>query len=197
MFSLRRPSSPLHVVVGLGNPGREYEGTRHNIGARIVDAWGREARLIFKASRPFKSRIAPGKLENASFLLVLPQTFMNLSGVAVRAVLRKKSAETRRLLLVHDDVALPLGTLRFKQGGGAGGHNGVASVIAHVGSPDFARLRIGVGPRPAGQDLSDFVLGRFSPSDAAAVRAVADAAQQALTLWLSRGTVPCMDRYNG
>jgi len=130
------------------------------------------------------------------FCLVLPQTFMNLSGVAVRAVVRKKAVEIPRLLIVHDEAALPLGTIRFKEDGSAGGHNGLASCIAHLKTRGFVRLRIGIGPQPAEQDLSDFVLERFSRHEGPAVDAALAAAREAITFWLEQGTVPCMNRYN-
>jgi len=184
------------VVVGLGNPGPEYERTRHNVGARVVRQWAQGRRHAFKANRSFNSFIAQGDCDGRPFLLVLPQTFMNLSGVAVRAVVRKKAVPAGRLLVVHDDVALPLGTVRFKEGGSDGGHKGLASCIAHLGSPGFVRLRIGVGPRPDGQDLSDFVLERFCRREEPAARQTLEEACQALTLWLAQGTVPCLNRYN-
>ena len=196
MFTLRRSPSRLCVVVGLGNPGPDYARTRHNAGARAVRERAEDRRLAFKKNRSFKSLIAEGKLGDRSFWLVLPQTFMNLSGVAVRAVVRKKVVPAGQLLVVHDDVGLPLGTIRFKEDGSDGGHNGLASCIAHLGTPDFVRLRIGVGPRPAGEDLSDFVLERFDRGEEPAARQAVKAARQALTLWLDQGTVPCMNKYN-
>ncbi len=196
MFTLRCSPSRLCVVVGLGNPGPDYAGTRHNAGARTVLEWAQGRRLAFKKNRSFKSFIAGGEDDGRPFWLVLPQTFMNLSGVAVRAVVRKKAVPAGQLLVVHDDVGLSLGTIRFKEGGSDGGHNGLASCIAHLGTPDFVRLRIGVGPRPAGEDLSDFVLERFLRGEEPAARQAVEAARQALTLWLAQGTVPCMNRYN-
>jgi len=196
VFTLSRLSSSLCVVVGLGNPGPDYERTRHNAGARVVRQWAQGQRRAFKANRSFRSLVAQGELDGRPFLLVLPQTFMNLSGVAVRAVVRRKAVPAGRLLVVHDDVALSLGTVRVKEGGSDGGHKGLASCIAHLGSPAFVRLRIGVGPRPDGQDLSDFVLERFRRSQEPAARHALEAARQALTLWLGQGTVSCMNRYN-
>jgi len=193
---LRRSPSRLCVVVGLGNPGPDYARTRHNVGARTVWGWAQERRLDFKKSRSFKSLIAEGQDSSRPFWLVLPQTFMNLSGVAVQAVVRKKAVSAGRLLVVHDDVDLPLGTVRFKEGGSDGGHNGLASCIAHLGNSDFVRLRIGVGPRPAGEDLSDFVLARFSRGEEPAARQAGEAARRALTLWLAQDTASCMNTYN-
>ena len=184
------------MVVGLGNPGPDYKETRHNAGARVVLEVARERRLAFRASRSFRSFIARADVDGRPFCLVLPQTFMNLSGVAVRAVVRKKAVDLCRLLVVHDDVALPLGAVRFKMGGSAGGHNGLASVIAHLKSSDFARLRVGIGPRPEKQDLSDFVLERCPGRDEPAIRVAEDAAREAVAMWLSQGTVASMNRYN-
>jgi PTH1 family peptidyl-tRNA hydrolase len=195
-FARRGKPSPLNVVVGLGNPGPGYAPTRHNIGARAVRTWAAAGRRTFKKSRSFKSDIIRGDLEGLSYMLVLPQTFMNLSGVAVRAVVRKNNVEMRRLLVVHDDVALPLGTLRFKEGGSAAGHNGLSSLIAHLKTDAFVRLRIGIGPRPAAGDLSDFVLGRFTSREEAAAGEAAAQAREAVTLWLKQGTTACMNRYN-
>lgn len=196
MFILRRSSPRLCVVVGLGNPGPEYASTRHNAGARTLRAWAQERRLAFRKDRSSRSLLAEGEDGGRPFRLVLPQTFMNLSGVAVRAVVRRKGVLPGRLLVVHDDVALPLGTVRFKEGGSDGGHQGLASCIAHLGTGDFVRLRIGVGPQPAAEDLSDFVLGRFCRDEQPAAREAVAAACRALTLWLTRGTVSCMNTYN-
>jgi len=196
VFTLSRPPSRLCVVVGLGNPGPAYARTRHNAGARVVLGWAQDRRLDFKKERSLNSLVARGRGADRPFWLVVPQTFMNLSGAAVRTVVRKKAVPTGQLLIVHDDVGLPLGTVRFKEGGSDGGHNGLASCIAHLKTADFARLRIGIGPRPAAEELSDFVLARFTREEQAALGAAVAAAREALTLWLDQGTVPCMNKYN-
>lgn len=150
----------LKIIVGLGNPGREYEGTRHNIGFRVVDGvvadWGGQ----FKLEPKWKAEVAAAR----GMLFVKPMTYMNESGMCVGPLMKYFKLTADSLLVVCDDVSLPLGNLRFKPGGSAGGQNGMKSVIQHVGTDRFARLRFGIGAAPKG-GMVGWVLGKFRPDE--------------------------------
>lgn len=185
----------LKVVVGLGNPGSRYDGTRHNVGFAVVDALAASPRCGAGRSR-FQAEVAELAEGDQKVLLVKPETFMNLSGRSVRQVLDFYKVELADLLVVCDDVNLPLGKLRFRARGTHGGHNGLRDIQAHLGTNEYARLRIGVGG-PDADDMVDHVLGRFRPGEKAViVEAIADAVA-GVCLWLREGIEVCMNRYNG
>ena len=189
MFSVK-------LIVGLGNPGREYEATRHNAGAAAVSQFARAHRWALKASRTYKSLIAEGRGEADVVFCCLPQSYMNLSGQAVAAIVAKKKIVLKNILVVHDDVDLPLGALRFKAGGSGAGHNGVASLIERLAERDFARLRIGIGPKPASADLSDFVLSKFFREEQAVASRSLLRASSAIEMWVREGCQKSMNEYN-
>jgi PTH1 family peptidyl-tRNA hydrolase len=152
------------VIAGLGNPGREYEMTRHNIGFIIVQALAIEFNWSFKDEGQFNAKVAKGKVEGCAVHLVLPMTYMNLSGTAIRRYLDYYGIAHQQLVVVTDDVALPFGQLRLRLQGSAGGHNGLKSVEAHLGANDYPRLRVGVG-HPGEQVLAEYVLETFNQSE--------------------------------
>jgi PTH1 family peptidyl-tRNA hydrolase len=187
----------MKAIVGLGNPGEKYAGTRHNIGFAVIDAlsqrWGG---LRFEAA-PVDALIAKRRPPNDdAVLLVKPLTFMNASGEAVGGLLRYYKIDMRDLLIVVDEVQLPLGRLRTRARGSAGGHNGLKSVIAHLG-PEFARLRIGVGRGDARRDLADHVLARFDKDEAADVERITARAADAVDTFLTSGIEAVMNGFNG
>jgi PTH1 family peptidyl-tRNA hydrolase len=189
----------MKVIVGLGNPGREYERTRHNVGWWVVDHLADVWRFD-SWKRDGETRVTTGSVGRARVRLVKPQTYMNLSGSVLRPYLRRPawSAETD-LMVVVDEVALPLGRYRFRARGSAGGHNGLKSIEAALGSQDYARLRVGIAPddpRRRG-DLSDFVLDDFGKHEAEVVRSLMPTLTQALELWTSHGITPVMSRFTG
>ncbi len=186
----------IKLIVGLGNPGLSYRHTRHNAGAQAVERLAKKHRLIFRPNRSFKSLVVSGKIEDINVCLALPQTFMNLSGVAVSALLRKKHIALRDILVVCDDVALPLGEIRLKASGSYGGHNGLASVIERLGTKDFSRLRLGVGSGPGDKDLADYVLSGFQKSERTALNGMLDTAVEAIEVWASKGIDKCMNHFN-
>ena len=183
----------MKLIVGLGNPGRKYAGTRHNVGFDIVDLIASRHRLEWE-SAPAEALLA--KWRAASALLAKPLTFMNLSGQAVGDLLRFFKIDLPDLLVVVDDVNLELGRLRARPGGSAGGHNGLKSLIGLLGSEAFARLRVGVGRGEARRDLADHVLARFDPEERTIVAEAVNRAADAAELFVAEGIELVMNRYN-
>jgi PTH1 family peptidyl-tRNA hydrolase len=183
----------VKLIVGLGNPGRKYAGTRHNVGFDIVDLIASRHRLEWE-SAPAEALIA--KWRGASALLAKPLTFMNLSGQAVGDLLRFFKIDLQDLLVVVDDVNLEVGRLRARPGGSAGGHNGLKSLIGLLGSEEFARLRVGVGRGDARRDLADHVLARFDPEERTIVAEAVGRAADAAELFVTDGIAVVMNRYN-
>ena len=184
----------MRVVVGLGNPGKQYHGTRHNVGFAVVDGLACGPTAGRFQSR-FQAQVAEMMEGNEKVLLVKPETFMNLSGQAVHQVIDFYKVELADLLVVCDDINLPLGKLRIRTKGSHGGHNGLRDIQNHLGTQDYARLRIGVGSGDD-EDLVDHVLGRFRPSERPAIEDALSLAIQAVSLWVGQGVDECMNRYN-
>lgn len=188
--------TPTKLIVGLGNPGKEYERTRHNIGFLVVDEFARR-NGVSVARRDFRALSGDGRIGDARVYVLKPQTFMNLSGESVGAFLRQKPLALSDVLVVTDDIALPLAKLRLRGNGSAGGHNGLKSLIQHLHSPEFPRLRFGVGaPRDASVQI-DYVLGAFSRGEMKDVEEGIDRAVSALETWIADGLEPAMNRFNG
>lgn len=184
------------LIVGLGNPGKEYEGTRHNIGFEVVERFGRLNGIAI-LRRDFRGLVGDGRLAETRIYLLKPQTFMNLSGESVAAFRRQKPLALEEIIVVADDIALPVGRLRLRAGGSAGGHNGLKSLIAHLHSQDFPRLRVGVGaPRDPAVQI-DYVLGRFSRQEQDEVAHSVDRAVAALETWARDGIDRAMNQFNG
>jgi peptidyl-tRNA hydrolase, PTH1 family len=185
----------MKLFVGLGNPGKRYAGTRHNVGYAVVDLLAQSSHASRWQSR-FQGQVAELREDSWKVLLVKPETFMNLSGRCVREVMQFYQVPLEDLLIVCDDINLPLGKLRFRARGSHGGHNGLRDIQAHLGTMEYARLRIGVGS-PDGGDAVDFVLGRFGPTDQAVMDEAVRTAVQAVIVWVERGTEASMNQYNG
>jgi peptidyl-tRNA hydrolase, PTH1 family len=184
----------VKLIVGLGNPGGKYRGTRHNIGFAVVDELARRGRVEFD-SAPVEALVA--KVRGAEpVLLAKPTTFMNASGEAVGGLARYFKIEAANLLIVVDEVQLPLGKLRARARGSAGGHNGLKSLIAHLGD-EFARLRIGVGRGDQRRDLADHVLARFEADETAEVERMTTRAADASEMFITSGIEAVMNAYNG
>jgi PTH1 family peptidyl-tRNA hydrolase len=188
----------MKVIAGLGNPGAEYANTPHSIGFEVVDAVARGIGASWKGSSSFKGELATGLLGGVKVLLVKPQTYMNLSGECVSPVLKYHNATIEDLLVVSDDIDLPVGRLRIRKGGSAGGHNGLKSVIERTGSSDFVRLRVGVGRDPRSRsNVIGHVLGKFSPEDRQAMDEVVATAAEAVGAIENENLETAMNRYNG
>jgi PTH1 family peptidyl-tRNA hydrolase len=185
----------VKAIVGLGNPGREYRGTRHNIGFAVVDELARRGAIEFE-SAPADALVARWRRPDDVVLLVKPLTFMNLSGQAIGKLARYYKVEIGDLLVVVDEAQLPLGKLRARARGSAGGHNGLKSVIEQLGS-EFARLRIGIGRGEMRRDLADHVLARFEPDEAAEVDRMTSRAADAAETFVTSGIGAVMNAYNG
>jgi peptidyl-tRNA hydrolase, PTH1 family len=195
--------SELALVVGLGNPGDRYVGTRHNVGFEVLDALVR--RLASDPSRPARvdrldCRALTGRVRigDTPVLLAKPQTYMNLSGESVKGLLVKHAVPRERMLVVSDDVALPVGRLRIRPSGSSGGQKGLQSIVDCLGADDFPRLRMGIaGPhfRP-GEDLADYVLERFSKAERAPLSQAVDVACEAIETFVNEGIDAAMNRFN-
>jgi PTH1 family peptidyl-tRNA hydrolase len=167
------------LIAGLGNPGQKYERTRHNAGFWFLDAIDREERLEFRAQRKLHGDVSKQQWRGHPVIALRPDTFMNQSGQAVRAVLDYYSVPADRLLVAYDDLDLPAGTVRLKFAGGHGGHNGLRSIFQHLGHPDFWRLRIGIGHPGTREAVLPWVLGRARPDDE---RAIVESIQRAVAV---------------
>jgi peptidyl-tRNA hydrolase, PTH1 family len=187
----------LRLIVGLGNPGPAYAKTRHNVGFWVVDALAEDMRLHFR--RHGLSHRAQGSLAGQDLTLAKPQTFMNLSGPAVGELLSDAgfdAVDTGDLIVVHDDLDLEVGRIRFKARGGAGGHNGMLSIIDVLQTDRFARLKIGVGRPPIAMDPAEYVLRPVSGEDRALLNEGVERAVEALRCWISEGLPTAMNRFN-
>ncbi len=184
------------VIVGLGNPTREYENTRHNIGFMAIDALAEKYNISVLDCK-HKALIGKGVINGYKVVLVKPLTYMNLSGEAVRAVIDyyKVDAE-HELIVVYDDVSLDVGQLRIRKKGSAGGHNGIKNIISHLGSDVFLRIKIGVGEKPKGYDLADYVLGHFSKEELAVMKDSLEKVDGAVNLMLAGEVDKAMNDYN-
>ena len=192
-----KASQPIEwIVVGLGNPGAKYDNTRHNAGFRALEGYcARSGQKIDRMK--FKALAGEGMLGGKRVLFLKPQTFMNLSGEAVRDAASFYKIPPERILVVCDDISLPTGKLRLRRSGSAGGHNGLKSIIAQLHSDQFPRLKMGVGQKPhPDYDLADWVLGKFSPADAKIMNEAAERACDAIECLLSQGMDKAMAKFN-
>src|SRR5262245_16939880 len=183
------------LVVGLGNPGSKYEGTRHNIGFEVVDRLARGGSGA-RFCRKFDGLLAETEIDYQKVLLLKPETFMNLSGRCVRQAMQFYKLELAGLLVICDDLNLPLGKLRIRPGGSDGGQKGLRDITAHLGSDNYARLRIGIGDRGP-IDAADFVLSRFRSTELPVIDDALILASQAVAVWTSRGVAEARNRFNG
>lgn len=183
------------LIVGLGNPGREYANTRHNIGFRAIDQLSQQYSIPLNQKK-HKAIYGSGYIEGQKVILAQPQTYMNLSGESVRELVDFYKIEPEDVIVIFDDISLPVGQLRLRKKGSAGGHNGIKNIIAHLGSQDFPRIKIGVGEKPAGWDLKDHVLGAFSKEDEPLVKESIENAADACKIMLTDGIESAMNLYN-
>lgn len=181
----------VRLIVGLGNPGKDYAETRHNVGFMVLDRLARHFGSEWKNEKARKGELAAGP----GVLLVKPQTYMNTSGECVGALMRYFKFEPEQVLVIYDDIAFPVGTLRLRAGGSAGGHNGMKSLIAHLGTEKFPRIRIGIGV-PGQKDMIGHVLGKFAPAERPLLEESLDKAQAATLTLLHEGFEAAANRFN-
>ncbi|HEX7469581.1 MAG TPA: aminoacyl-tRNA hydrolase [Verrucomicrobiae bacterium] len=186
-----------HLIVGLGNPGAEYAKTRHNAGFLAVERLAECWRASWKLEKKFNARVAKMDLDGTRVLLCQPQTFMNLSGEAVGALMNFYRVVPADLLVVVDDADLPVGEIRLRPGGSSGGHHGLESVEQHLGTREFARLRIGIGRKDGAREITDYVLSRFDKAETALMEKVLTAAGDQAECWLRAGIQKAMNQFNG
>ncbi len=185
-----------YLIVGLGNPGREYRENRHNIGFMLIDRLA--VRLGARMTRmQSKALLGSANHEGAKIILAKPQTFMNLSGQAVQSLVRFYKLPLENIMLVHDDLDIPFGTLRLRPGGGPGGQKGIKSTIQHLGTQDFPRLRLGIGRPPGRMDPAAYVLQDFRKGDEQILSETLDRAADAALLFISEGLDEAMNQFNG
>lgn len=188
-------SEAATLIVGLGNRGREYAGNRHNVGFMTADRWAAAHTLAFSKLQ-HHAIIAAGRSGERRVIVAKPQTYMNESGRAVGALLRFYKIPVEQLLVIFDDLDLPFGVIRLRADGGAGGHNGMRSIIQQLGSNQFARLRMGIGRPPGRMDPAAFVLQDFNREEAAELDALLDRAGQAIDMFLTAGITAAMNQFN-
>lgn len=186
----------MFVIVGLGNPGREYQNTRHNIGFDVIEALA-DVAGISVIERKHKAIIGKGVLDGQRVILVKPQTYMNLSGESVRDVIDYyKLDATQDLIVISDDTSLEVGNIRVRKKGSAGGHNGLKNIIAHLGHDTFMRVKMGVGEKPKGYDLADYVLGHFTGDERKVMDEAAKTAIEAIRMMVSSEIDRAMNQFN-
>ena len=186
----------MFLIAGLGNPGTEYAATRHNIGFDMVTYLGDQYHIPLR-SRENKAIVGTGIIGGQKVMLAQPQTFMNLSGESIRALLDYYKTDREKLIIIYDDISLPVGQVRVRPKGSAGGHNGIKNIIQHLGTEEFARIRIGVGAKPEGGDLVKHVLGRFSREEDGMIRDVFALAEEALLTIMNEDVAAAMNQVNG
>lgn len=186
----------MYIIVGLGNPGKEYTNTRHNIGFDVIDMLA-EQEGISVLEKKHKAIIGKGYVAGQKCVLVKPHTYMNLSGESVRDVIDYyKVDETTELIVISDDISLDVGQLRIRKKGSAGGHNGLKNIISHLGHDTFCRVKMGVGEKPKGYDLADYVLGHFTKQEREIMDEAAKKAADAIRMMITEGADATMNAFN-
>ncbi len=183
------------LIIGLGNPGKGYRLTRHNVGFGVVDRLAREQGIPFKKRRG-GAQIGEGRVGRGKVILAKPLTYMNKSGVAVKKLVKALNIPLDHLVVVHDDLDLPCGRMKIKEKGGHGGHKGVQSIIEQIGSGDFLRVKIGIGKPPSQEDGADYVLSSFAADERALIKGSAQQAAEAIEAIIVSGKDQAMNRYN-
>ena len=192
----REDDRVMYIIAGLGNPTREYEKTRHNVGFEVIDVLADMLGTTVEEKK-FKGLYGRGIIGGEKVLLLKPQTFMNLSGESVKAAADFYKVDHEHIIIIYDDISLDVGQLRIRKKGSAGGHNGIKNIIAHLGTQEFSRIRVGVGDKPKKMDLADYVLSRFSKEDRAAMEDAFKEAAKAVEVMITEGMDTAMNQFNG
>ena len=186
----------MYIIAGLGNPTREYEKTRHNVGFEVIDVLADMLGTTVEEKK-FKGCYGRGIIGGEKVLLLKPQTFMNLSGESIRAASDFYKVDPEHIIIIYDDISLDVGQLRIRKKGSAGGHNGIKNIIAHLGTQEFPRIKVGVGDKPKKMDLADYVLSRFSKEDRAAMEDAFKEAAKSVEVMITEGMDIAMNQFNG
>ena len=186
-----------HLIVGLGNPGSEYAKTRHNAGFMLVELLAKHWRADWNNEKKFQSRVAKAERDGRRLVLCEPQTFMNLSGEAVGALVKFYQLPLTKLVVAVDDADLPLGEIRLRPSGSSGGHHGLESIEQHLGSREYARLRIGIGRKDSRREIAGHVLGKLTPTEMVLMEKVLVRAAGQVECWLAHGLPKAMSQFNG
>jgi PTH1 family peptidyl-tRNA hydrolase len=187
----------IFLIVGLGNPGAEYAKTRHNAGFLLVEKLAEQWKSNWTNERKFVSRIAKAERSGKKVLLCEPQTFMNLSGESVGALVKFYQLPLAKILVAVDDADLPLGEIRLRKNGSSGGHHGLESIEQHLASREFVRLRIGIGRKDSSRQIANYVLGKFEKSESELLEKVLERAADQVETWLEAGIEKAMSQFNG
>ncbi|ROR31889.1 PTH1 family peptidyl-tRNA hydrolase [Mobilisporobacter senegalensis] len=185
----------MYIIVGLGNPTREYAATRHNIGFDAITRIADDHNISLDMKK-HKSLCGKGVINGEKVILVQPQTYMNLSGEAIRELKDFYKVDNDEFIIIYDDISLDVGQIRIRPKGSAGGHNGIKSIINHLGTNEFPRIKVGVGDKPKGWDLADYVLGRFSEEENTVIREVLKKTSEACACMVTEGLDVAMNQFN-
>jgi PTH1 family peptidyl-tRNA hydrolase len=186
----------MYIIIGLGNPTAQYEGTRHNVGFDVIDRLAEKYNIAVDTKK-HRAYTGKGMIDGQKVILAKPQTYMNLSGESVRELAEYYKVDPEQeILVIYDDISLDVGQLRIRKKGSAGGHNGIKNIIAHLGTQVFPRIKVGVGEKPKNYDLADYVLGHFSKAEREQMEAGYDRAVEAVRLILAGETDAAMNQYN-
>ena len=185
----------MKIIIGLGNPSREYAGTRHNVGFSVIYNISHYYHIKVDTKK-HKALIGKGVIEGEKVILAMPQTYMNLSGESVRELVDYYKCDNSDIIVIYDDISLDVGRIRIRKKGSAGGHNGIKNIIAHLGTDVFDRIKVGVGEKPSRMDLADYVLGKFSKEEQPVIRDAADTARCAIADILKEDADYAMNKYN-
>ena len=187
----------IFLIAGLGNPGKGYAATRHNVGFMVLDRLAKRLGTAWELNKKFTAHLAKGSLDGDKIFLCKPQGYMNLSGQSVVPLAQFYQIPSERIMVVVDDIDLPLSAVRMRPGGGTGGHLGLDSIQGSLGKNDFARLRLGVGRPEPNRDVSGFVLGKFAEAETELLGRLLETAADQLACWVRQGIGPAMNNYNG
>ena len=185
----------MYLIAGLGNPTKEYDKTRHNVGFSVIDVLADRYRIDI-SEKKHKALCGRGVIEGQKVLLLKPQTFMNLSGESIRAAADYYKIEPEEMIVIYDDISLDPGQLRIRLKGSAGGHNGIKNIIANLGTQDFPRIKVGVGAKPPRRDLADYVLSRFGAGEQKLMEEAFGEAAEAAVMMMTDGAERAMNHFN-
>lgn len=194
-FFKQRGDKDMIIIAGLGNPGKQYDKTKHNVGFWVIDKLAKEYNIEVTKFK-HKALIGEGSIEGKKVLLVKPQTYMNLSGESIREIIKFYKVPVEQFYVIYDDTSLSLSNVRIREKGSAGGHNGIKSIIANLGTDIFLRIKVGIGEKPNGWDLADYVLAPFSKDDEPLILSGVDKAYHAVELLLTKGIKEAMNQTN-